>query len=101
MAVRGSMAGTKITPKAIMCRLLLPEARLRGTRAAKDFEISATWRSEQMVFMAVLTIICSVAWWCIMWIVAERHNRQYLRFLIEQLEGGSDGKEEENESAQV
>lgn len=74
---------------------------MRGTRAAKDFEISATWRSEQMVFMAVLTIICSVAWWCIMWMLAERHNRQYLRFLIEQLEGGSDGKEEENESAQA
>ena len=36
-----------------------------------------------------------------MWMLAERHNRQYLRFLIEQLEGGSDGKEEENESAQV
>lgn len=54
-----------------------------------------------MVFMAVLTIICSVAWWCIMWMLAERHNRQYLRFLVEQLEGGSDGKEEENESAQA
>lgn len=54
-----------------------------------------------MVFMAVLTIICSVVWWCIMWMLAERHNRQYLRFLIEQLEGGSDGKEEENESSQV
>lgn len=53
-----------------------------------------------MVFMAVLTIICSVAWWCIMWIVAGRHNRAYIRYLVEQLEGGSDGKEEENESSQ-
>lgn len=74
---------------------------MRVIRAAKDSETLAIWRSEQMVFMAVLTIICSVAWWCIMWIVADRHNRAYIRYLVEQLEGGSDGKEEENESSQV
>lgn len=54
-----------------------------------------------MVFMAVLTIICSVVWWCIMWMLAERHNRQYLRFLVEQLEGGCYGKKEADESAQA
>lgn len=54
----------------------------------------------ELGFMLVLTAICALVAWVVMWWLATRHNREYIRYLVNEL-GCSNGKEEADESAQA
>lgn len=53
----------------------------------------------QLGFMLVLTAICTLIAWAVMWWLATKHNREYIRYLVNEL-GCSNGEEEADESAQ-
>lgn len=53
----------------------------------------------QFGFMLVLTTICTFIAWAVMWWLATRHSRDYIRYLVNEL-GCSNGEEEADESAQ-
>lgn len=53
----------------------------------------------QFGFMFMLTAICTLIAWVVMWWLATKHNRDYIRYLVNEL-GCSNGKEEADESAQ-
>lgn len=54
----------------------------------------------QFGFMLVLTAICTFIAWVVMWWLATKHNREYIRYLVNEL-GWSNGEEEADESAQA
>lgn len=56
---------------------------------------------EQLIFLFVLTVTCAPVAWLVMWWLATKHNRNYIRYLVEQLTGGTDGEKEKDESSKV
>lgn len=54
----------------------------------------------QLGFMFMLTAICTLVAWVVMWWLATKHNRDYIRYLVNEL-GCSNGEEEADESAQA
>ena len=54
----------------------------------------------QFGFVLVLTAICTLVAWVVMWWLATKHNREYIRYLANKL-GCNYGKEEADESAQA
>lgn len=53
----------------------------------------------QLGFMFMLTAICTLVAWVVMWWLATKHNRDYIRYLVNEL-GCGNGEEEEDKSAQ-
>ena len=51
-------------------------------------------------FMLVLTAICTLIAWVVMWSLATKDNRDYIRYLVNEL-GCGNGEEEADESAQA
>lgn len=54
----------------------------------------------QLGFVLVLTAICTLVAWVVMWWLATRHSRDYIRYLVNEL-GCSNGEEEADEYAQA
>lgn len=45
---------------------------------------------ETVVILAVLVVLCSAAFYAVALMVLGRHNRELIRRMLEQLEGGDD-----------
>lgn len=45
---------------------------------------------ETIVILAVLVVLCSVAFYVVALRILGRHNRELIRRMLEQLEGGDD-----------
>lgn len=56
---------------------------------------------EWFVAVLVLAVVCTPVAWVVMWWLATKHNRDYIRYLVEELRGGTNGEEEKDESSQA
>lgn len=55
---------------------------------------------EQFVFILILAAISTFIAWAVMWWLATKHNRDYIRYLVNEL-GCRNDKEEADKSTQA